>query len=55
MGVFLISSVFFFSRKINDSTGSAGSGGLVFPKPQYIFALLQNFMIPIQRISVPSA
>ena len=26
-----------------------------FPNLSYIFALLQNLMIPIQRISVPSA
>ena len=40
MGVFFISSVFFFSRKINDSTGSARSGGLVFPKPQLYFCIV---------------
>ena len=36
-GFSFISSVFFFNRKINDSTGSAGSGGLVSPKPRLYF------------------
>lgn len=37
---FLFRQFFFFNRKINDSTGSAGSGGLVFPKPQLYFCIV---------------